>query len=190
MGQPLLHEVNAPLICGRLTAARLAAAHRPSGRWSHASASPRATVPKAKMKKKRTVPFSSLSHFHKLCDISLHITAVKKKEPSLFLHFCVPFSLFFCLELTWVKKKRPAVVDCQPLKVPKKGLEPSRLAAHAPETCASTNSATWALILRISFDLRLQRYNIFLNGQAIWVFFLKKVVTLQRQMTEMGDLGV
>ena len=28
--------------------------------------------------------------------------------------------------------------------VPKKGLEPSRLSAHAPETCASTNSATWA----------------------------------------------
>ena len=28
--------------------------------------------------------------------------------------------------------------------MPKKGLEPSRLAAHAPETCASTNSATWA----------------------------------------------
>ena len=30
------------------------------------------------------------------------------------------------------------------LFVPKKGLEPSRLSAHAPETCASTNSATWA----------------------------------------------
>ncbi len=28
--------------------------------------------------------------------------------------------------------------------MPKKGLEPSRLSAHAPETCASTNSATWA----------------------------------------------
>ena len=28
------------------------------------------------------------------------------------------------------------------LMVPKEGLEPSRLAAHAPETCASTNSAT------------------------------------------------
>jgi len=28
------------------------------------------------------------------------------------------------------------------LLVPKEGLEPSRLAAHAPETCASTNSAT------------------------------------------------
>ena|GEM_PF-1781119 len=28
--------------------------------------------------------------------------------------------------------------------VPKKGLEPSRLATYAPETYASTNSATWA----------------------------------------------
>ena len=32
------------------------------------------------------------------------------------------------------------------LLVPKKGLEPSRLSAHAPETCASTNSATWAFV--------------------------------------------
>ena len=31
--------------------------------------------------------------------------------------------------------------------VPKTGLEPARLATHAPETCASTNSATWALLL-------------------------------------------
>ena len=31
--------------------------------------------------------------------------------------------------------------------VPRTGLEPARLAAHAPETCASTNSATWALFL-------------------------------------------
>ena len=29
--------------------------------------------------------------------------------------------------------------------MPRTGLEPARLAAHAPETCASTNSATWAL---------------------------------------------
>ena len=28
--------------------------------------------------------------------------------------------------------------------MPRTGLEPARLAAHAPETCASTNSATWA----------------------------------------------
>src|SRR5690606_14993168 len=27
--------------------------------------------------------------------------------------------------------------------VPRKGLEPSRLAAHGPEPCASTNSAIW-----------------------------------------------
>ena len=28
--------------------------------------------------------------------------------------------------------------------VPRTGLEPAHLSAHAPETCASTNSATWA----------------------------------------------
>ena len=28
--------------------------------------------------------------------------------------------------------------------MPRKGLEPSRLAAHGPEPCASTNSAIWA----------------------------------------------
>ena len=29
--------------------------------------------------------------------------------------------------------------------VPRTGIEPARLAAHAPETCASTYSATWAI---------------------------------------------
>ena len=28
--------------------------------------------------------------------------------------------------------------------MPKTGVEPARLSTHAPETCASTNSATWA----------------------------------------------
>ena len=28
--------------------------------------------------------------------------------------------------------------------VPRTGLEPARISTHAPETCASTNSATWA----------------------------------------------
>ena len=28
--------------------------------------------------------------------------------------------------------------------MPRTGIEPARLAAHAPETCASTYSATWA----------------------------------------------
>src|SRR5205823_9179592 len=30
--------------------------------------------------------------------------------------------------------------------VPKAGLEPARISPHAPQTCASTNSATWASI--------------------------------------------
>ena len=43
-------------------------------------------------------------------------------------------------------KTRQKLITQKPedFAVPKKGLEPSRLAAHAPETCASTNSATWA----------------------------------------------
>ncbi len=37
--------------------------------------------------------------------------------------------------------------NCKQLRcflVPRRGLEPPRLAAHGPEPCASTNSATWA----------------------------------------------
>ena len=34
--------------------------------------------------------------------------------------------------------------------VPRRGLEPPRLAAHGPEPCASTNSATWAGVVRRS----------------------------------------
>ena len=33
--------------------------------------------------------------------------------------------------------------------VPKTGLEPARCETHAPETCASTNSATWAQVYKI-----------------------------------------
>ena len=43
------------------------------------------------------------------------------------------------------KARQPLIFNrLSDFAVPKKGLEPSRLAAHAPETCASTNSATWA----------------------------------------------
>lgn len=38
--------------------------------------------------------------------------------------------------------------------VPRRGLEPPRLAAHGPEPCASTNSATWA---RCAADVSGQR---------------------------------
>ena len=38
-------------------------------------------------------------------------------------------------------------ITCEEKRVPRTGLEPARLAAHAPETCASTNSATWAFLI-------------------------------------------
>ena len=37
--------------------------------------------------------------------------------------------------------------------VPRTGLEPARLSTHAPETCASTNSATWAFLRLIAFNV-------------------------------------
>ena len=42
--------------------------------------------------------------------------------------------------------KKPADFHQRALKlvVPTEGLEPPHLAAHGPEPCASTNSATWA----------------------------------------------
>ena len=49
---------------------------------------------------------------------------------------------------------------CEEKRVPRTGLEPARLAAHAPETCASTNSATWA------FDLQ---------GRSLKLFFVQHV---------------
>jgi hypothetical protein len=52
--------------------------------------------------------------------------------------------------------------------VPTEGLEPPHLAAHGPEPCASTNSATWALALLFAtlldvavefrYDIRLCRF--------------------------------
>ena len=36
--------------------------------------------------------------------------------------------------------------------VPTEGLEPPHLAAHGPEPCASTNSATWALLLLTTYS--------------------------------------
>ena len=52
--------------------------------------------------------------------------------------------------------------------VPTEGLEPPHLAAHGPEPCASTNSATWALHLLFAalldvavefrYDIRLCRF--------------------------------
>ncbi len=46
--------------------------------------------------------------------------------------------------LIFVKIEKAVTTD--DLLVPKEGLEPSHLAAHAPETCASTNSATSVVV--------------------------------------------
>ena len=54
-------------------------------------------------------------------------------------------------ELTHRCRHYPLKVACLPIPppahiegVPRTGLEPACLSTHAPETCASTNSATWA----------------------------------------------
>ena len=52
--------------------------------------------------------------------------------------------LWQCL-LMIIKKKSDIQMNTGLLNfVPKTGVEPARLSTHAPETCASTNSATWA----------------------------------------------
>ena len=38
--------------------------------------------------------------------------------------------------------------------VPKRGLEPPHPKAHGPEPCASTNSAIWAILLKIDSSPR------------------------------------
>ena len=43
-----------------------------------------------------------------------------------------------------LKSKTPFKQSLKGVPVPRTGIEPARLAAHAPETCASTYSATWA----------------------------------------------
>ena len=44
------------------------------------------------------------------------------------------------------KKSPPENIRQGSKSVPRTGIEPARLAAHAPETCASTYSATWAFL--------------------------------------------
>ena len=46
--------------------------------------------------------------------------------------------------------------------VPRTGLEPARRETHAPETCASTNSATWAFLVEA---MRLVCYSECVSGK-------------------------
>ncbi len=52
--------------------------------------------------------------------------------------------------------------------VPTEGLEPPHLAAHGPEPCASTNSATWALLLRLLLKLiQYQALSFFARSTSV-----------------------
>ena len=56
--------------------------------------------------------------------------------------------------------------------VPRTGIEPARLAAHAPETCASTYSATWASTHTRIFLSSIERAKIHIKLKK-QKFFLK-----------------
>ena len=52
------------------------------------------------------------------------------------------------------------------LMVPTEGFEPPHLAAHGPEPCASTNSATWAffqLLVLYLHSSKLNRHNLLIT---------------------------
>ena len=67
--------------------------------------------------------------------------------------------------------------------VPRAGLEPAHLAAHAPETCASTNSATWACgFAQFVLRLAVQRYYFFLICKHFGKKKLKKFYLLTVQL--------
>ena len=58
------------------------------------------------------------------------------------------------LRLSRHKSKEPAFLRALwELLVPRRGLEPPHLAAHGPEPCASTNSATWALCFGVAVKI-------------------------------------
>ena len=62
-----------------------------------------------------------------------------------------------------------ATADCTSGRVvPTEGLEPPHLAAHGPEPCASTNSATWALLLRLLLKLiQYQALSFFARSTSV-----------------------
>ena len=67
------------------------------------------------------------------------------------------------------RAKKNAAISFQRLRrsltysvvVPTEGLEPPHPKAHGPEPCASTNSATWALIAATAFLLLIYYFNTF-----------------------------
>lgn len=67
--------------------------------------------------------------------------------------------------------KTPSEFPLTGFSVPRTGIEPARLAAHAPETCASTYSATWAFrgirCAKVAlFPFSAKFSDIFLSGKS------------------------
>ena len=73
------------------------------------------------------------------------------------------------------KSKTPSNLRSTGFSVPRTGIEPARLAAHAPETCASTYSATWALY-RCFPELRCAKVTLFSESATL---FPKKIYLLK-----------
>lgn len=69
------------------------------------------------------------------------------------------------------KSKTPSEETLTGFLVPRTGIEPARLAAHAPETCASTYSATWAFL-----ELRCAKVILFSETPTL---FSKKIYLLK-----------
>ena len=73
--------------------------------------------------------------------------------------------------------------------MPRTGIEPARLAAHAPETCASTYSATWAFL-----ELRCAKVILFSESTTLFSkknLLAEKFVLKQKQIDYgYGDVGV
>ena len=87
------------------------------------------------------------------------------------------------LELTRRNRHYPLKVACLPIpppareKVPRTGLEPACLSTHAPETCASTNSATWAIqhfSVKQSLSIAVAKVTTFLKPPNCNSTFLHK----------------
>lgn len=61
--------------------------------------------------------------------------------------------------------------------VPRTGIEPARLAAHAPETCASTYSATWAFRKK-----RCAKITLFFESRRFFEDIFRKNAYLQKNL--------
>ena len=77
-------------------------------------------------------------------------------------------------ELRGSKKVKEGKTCALPSVVPGTGLEPAHLSIHAPETCASTNSTTWAKKQLLSLKSGCKSTHIFRTGKIIFQYFMQQ----------------